>query len=71
MTVKEIDKKIEGLRKEITRLKRHNDWRSRTFIEELHKLVRQIERLRIKRNQVIWKDFGKEARNKRRNNGGK
>lgn len=66
VTVKEIDKKIEELRKEIAKLKRHNDWRSRVFIEELHRLVNQIERLRLKRNQTVWKNFGKEVRNKRR-----
>lgn len=65
MTVREIDKKIEELRKEIARLKRHNDWRSRVFIEELHELCQQIERLRLKRNQVVWKEFGKEVRGRR------
>ena len=65
MTVKEIDKKIEELRKETLRLKRHNDWRSRVFIEELHELCQQIERLRLKRNQAVWKEFGKEARSRR------
>lgn len=65
MTIKEIDKKIEELRKEIIRLKRHNDWRSKTFIEELHKLVNQIERLKFKRNQTVWKEFGKEVRGRR------
>ena len=70
MTVKEIDKKIEELRNETAKLKRHNDWRSRAFVEELYRIGNQIERLRLKRNQTIWKNFGKEARNKRRNNGG-
>lgn len=65
MTVEEIDKRIEELRKEIASLKRHNDWRSRAFIEELHRLGNQIERLRLKRNQTVWKNFGKEARDKR------
>lgn len=65
MTVEEIDKKIEELRKEFARLKRHNDWRSRAFVEELYKLGHQIERLKLKRNQTVWKNFGKEARDKR------
>ena len=66
MTVKEIDKKIEELRKEIAKLKRHNKyWLSRSLIEEHHELARQIERLKLKRNQAVWKDFGKEARSKR------
>lgn len=43
--------------------------RSRAFVEELYMLVNQIEKLKLKRNQTVWKDFGKEARNKRRNSG--